>query len=105
MLKNTFKPGDKVPKLGTYWVHHYQHRQTHLAEVALSRFPECMRCDGKTRFEPVAVEDKIKPTGWLRLDPDFTATVKDIPPLPDTKSPTPTPAGNRPKLTLVKKKS
>jgi hypothetical protein len=106
MLKNTFKPGDKVPKIGSYWVHHYQHRKTHLVQVALARFPECLRCNGRTRFESLVVEDDTKPSTWLRFDPDFTGTAKDIPliegatdPIPSAKSGDVTP---RPKLTLIK---
>jgi hypothetical protein len=101
VLKNTFKPGDKVPKAGSYWVHHYQHRQTHLVQVLLSVFPECVRCQGKARFEPVPVEDASKPTGWLRLDPDFAANSSDIPLLHDAA--TSMNGATRPKLTLVKK--
>jgi hypothetical protein len=105
MLKNTFKPGDKVPKIGSYWVHHYQHRQSHLAQVAVAKFPECVRCNGKARFEPVPVEDKTKPGDWLRFDRDFTATSKDIPLIESAKVPPPPskPGDTRPKLTLIKK--
>lgn len=77
MYRDAFKPGDTVAP-GLYWVHHYQHRLTHLVRICLSRFPRCERCGDKVRFSPAAAADGDK-ANWLRLDPDFQSTSKDIP--------------------------
>ena len=58
MLRDAYKPGDRVPKPESYWVNHYQHRTTHLSHVSSPRFPICVECGDKVRFEPAAVENE-----------------------------------------------
>jgi hypothetical protein len=73
MLRTAHKPGDRVPQIGTYWVHHYQHRLSHLAKTRLFVFPECRRCGDKVRFE-LAPPDTDPKAMWLREDQDFHET-------------------------------
>jgi hypothetical protein len=52
MFKHGFKPGSAVPQSGAYWVHHYQHRISHLVHFSAGeRFPECVKCGQRVRFE------------------------------------------------------
>jgi hypothetical protein len=77
MHRDAFKPGDSVAP-GLYWVHHYQHRLTHLCRVALQRFPTCAKCGDKVRF--TAAETGVEAdASWLRLDADFRDTARSIP--------------------------
>lgn len=65
-----YRPGDRVPAPGTYWVWHNEHRACHPAKVRFVAFPPCAQCGDQVRFEP-ADESKSMPTEWLRRDPDF----------------------------------
>ena len=52
VLRDAFKPGFPVPKEAMYWVHHYQHRVSHLSYLrAGENFPTCARCGDRVRFE------------------------------------------------------
>ncbi len=65
-----FHPRDAVPDKGLYWVIHDRHRAPHICRLARSRFPECLVCGGKVRFQPVV----FQPDGQakeLRSDRDF----------------------------------
>ena len=78
MYRDAFKPGDKVTP-GVYWVHHYQHRLSHMNIVALESFPECRVCGSKVRYTSAeTLADASRPSR-LRLDSDFLETSKDIP--------------------------
>ena len=52
-----------------YWVHHYQHRMSHLSYLKSGEnFPACTKCGERVRFEPApepTTADHISP------DPDF----------------------------------
>jgi hypothetical protein len=70
MFKHAFKPGTIVPKAANYWVHHYQHRMTHLAFIENGRpFPECTKCGARVRFE---LSPDLQPSEPIASDPDFT---------------------------------
>lgn len=60
--KQTYKPGEVVPKAGIYKVSHAQHRLPHKASFKASeRFPACHKCDKLVRFELlVADEDEAE---------------------------------------------
>ena len=77
MYRDALKPGDSV-EVGLYWVHHYQHRLSHLASVAVARFPECRVCGNKVRFTPAQTGDDARAV-WLRHDPDFRESAAEIP--------------------------
>lgn len=52
-----------------YWVHHYQHRMSHLSYLkAGENFPACIKCGQRVRFEPAP-----EPTAadHISLDADF----------------------------------
>ena len=78
MLRDTFKPGERVPDAGLYWVHHYQHRLAHLARVRYAAFPECAQCGDRVRFERAPLDTDRKAM-WLREDVDFRHAIRDIP--------------------------
>jgi hypothetical protein len=70
MFRNAFKPGNEVAKDGAYWVHHYQHRVSHL--VSLHRgdvFPRCAKCEERVRFE-AHLNGAAAP--HISNDPDFS---------------------------------
>ena len=70
MFRRAFRPGDKVPEHGIYWVHHFQHRLSHASRVAIDIFPECVKCVGRVRFEKALVPPDGE-LNVLRHDPDF----------------------------------
>ncbi len=61
-----FAPGQKVPR-GVFWVHHYSHRESHLAVIDGGTFPKCKRCGDRVRFESALRQG----TKLLWDDPDF----------------------------------
>ena len=70
MLKHAFKSGTSVPQTGSYWVHHYQHRMSHLCYFNLGdRFPECAKCGRRVRFE--LAPDHQQQTEHFTCDGDF----------------------------------
>ncbi len=78
MLRDTFKPGDRVPDSGLYWVHHYQHRLAHLARIRYQSFPECAQCGERVRFERAPMDTDPKAM-WLREDVDFRHALRHLP--------------------------
>lgn len=69
MFRDAFKPGSPVPKDAMYWVHHYQHRVSHLSYLrAGENFPVCTKCGERVRFE-VAPEHST--AAHISLDSDF----------------------------------
>ena len=53
--KNTYKPGEKIPKAGIYKAVHVDHRKPH--EVSLKKggdFPPCKHCGAGVSFELVS---------------------------------------------------
>ena len=69
MFKHAFKPGTAVPKNATYWVHHYQHRMSHIAFLRAGEvFPQCMKCGQRVRFE---LSPDSQQAGPISEDPDF----------------------------------
>ena len=69
MLRNAFKPGDRAPRTGAYWVSHYQHRVAHLAALKSGEaFPECRKCGSRVRFEE-ELGDRHAPD--ISSDPDL----------------------------------
>lgn len=55
MFRSAYKPGDRVPDTGVYWVYHYAHRISHTAQLqAGDSFPFCHQCGERVRFEPVS---------------------------------------------------
>jgi hypothetical protein len=52
MFRNASKPGTEVARDGAYWVHHYQHRVSHLVSLRKGEvFPQCAKCQDRVRFE------------------------------------------------------
>lgn len=52
-----------------YWVHHYQHRISHLSYLKTGEnFPTCLKCGERVRFE-LAVEQTA--ADHISVDPDF----------------------------------
>jgi hypothetical protein len=78
MLRGYSYSGDAVPSIGTYKVHHYQHRLPHLATVVVIRFPTCKHCGDMVRFERIEALTKER-FPLLRLDIDFVESCRDIP--------------------------
>lgn len=69
MFKHAFKPGTPVPSDAMYWVHHYQHRISHLSYLKSGEhFPACLKCSERVRFE-LALEPNA--ADHISLDPDF----------------------------------
>jgi hypothetical protein len=69
MFRHAFKPGSSVAQTGTYWVHHYQHRISHLSYFnAGERFPECLKCGMRVRFELAPEQQQAE---HISLDADF----------------------------------
>lgn len=69
MFRHAFKPGTPVPRAAMYWVHHYQHRISHLSYLKSSEdFPACIKCGERVRFE-LALEPTT--ADHISLDPDF----------------------------------
>lgn len=70
MFRHAFKPGSSVAQSGTYWVHHYQHRISHLSCFnAGERFPECSKCGLRVRFELAPEQQQAE---HISLDSDFS---------------------------------
>jgi hypothetical protein len=71
MFKHAFKPGTAIPKNAAFWVHHYQHRMSHIAALSAGGvFPECARCGSRVRFELCIDQQEAEPIG---NDPDFSS--------------------------------
>ena len=69
MFRHAFKPGTSVPKDGMYWVHHYQHRMSHLSHLKNGEyFPQCVKCGERVRFESAPEHDSAE---HISHDPDF----------------------------------
>ncbi len=69
MFRNAFKPGTEVAKDGAYWVHHYQHRVSHLVTLRQGEvFPRCLKCDERVRFE---AHHDTAAVPHISQDPDF----------------------------------
>ena len=66
MLRNANQPGQRASK-GVYWVHHYQHRRSHVCEVPGGSFPICNTCRERVRFE-FAQGRKFAPAIWNDVD-------------------------------------
>lgn len=77
-IRKGFKPGAEVQTTGLYWVHHYQHRTSHLVRVGTLYFPACASCGENVRFEQAPYSTHAR-QGWLRDDENFSDTAKDIP--------------------------
>jgi len=79
MFKDAFHPGSSVPQSGAYWVHHYQHRMSHLVYFqAGERFPQCMKCGQRVRFELAPDHQRAE---HISLDLDFqnqTGSADDV---------------------------
>jgi hypothetical protein len=61
-----FSPGQKAIR-GVFWVHHYAHRESHLAVIDYGTFPKCRKCAERVRFEAAL----RKEAGRISEDPDF----------------------------------
>jgi hypothetical protein len=85
MLKGYYFSGDDVPSVGSYRVHHYQHRLPHVATVLVVRFPECKHCGTMVRFERIEAATAERPP-FLRLDGDFIDSSRDIPVRDDSEN-------------------
>ena len=69
MFKRAYQPGAPVPQDATFWVHHYQHRMSHLVSLSAGRvFPQCMKCGHRVRFEMSPDSHQAEP---ITSDPDF----------------------------------
>lgn len=69
MFKHAFKPGTLVPKGANYWVHHYQHRISHLCYFNAGKpFPTCLKCGQRVRFELAPEQQQAE---HISLDVDF----------------------------------
>lgn len=75
MFRNAIKPGTEVPTSGAYWVHHYQHRVSHLVALRQGElFPRCHKCEDRVRFE-LSIDGSGAP--HFSADPDFRSTSRD----------------------------
>lgn len=69
MFRHAFKPGSSVAQTGTYWVHHYQHRISHLSYFNGGEvFPQCTKCGMRVRFELAPEQQQAE---HISLDADF----------------------------------
>jgi hypothetical protein len=69
MFKQAFKPGSSAAQSGAYWVHHYQHRISHLSHCNTGEiFPKCSKCGSRVRFEFAPEQQQAE---HISLDPDF----------------------------------
>lgn len=69
MFRHAFKPGSSVTQGGNYWVHHYQHRISHLSYFKSGElFPECSKCGVRVRFELAPEQQQAE---HISLDSDF----------------------------------
>jgi hypothetical protein len=58
MFRTAYKPGDRVPEQGIFWVHHFQHRLAHPVEIAGEAFPSCRTCGERVRFEKATIRPR-----------------------------------------------
>jgi hypothetical protein len=69
MFHNAFLPNSEVPEDGVFWVHHYQHRETHLVQITRGeQFPPCQKCGERVRYER-AIQDRS--ADHVSFDIDF----------------------------------
>jgi hypothetical protein len=73
MFKDYASPGEEVRSLGTYRVHHYQHRLPHLVTLTVARFPRCNRCGDMMKYENVELVGGASSKS-IHLDEDFKST-------------------------------
>jgi hypothetical protein len=58
MFQNPFSPNSEVLEAGVFWVHHYQHRESHLVRFTRGeQFPPCRKCGERVRYER-AINDR-----------------------------------------------
>jgi hypothetical protein len=66
MLRKHKSPGSPAAP-AIYWVHHYQHRMTHLCRINGGSFPPCNSCGDAVRYE-LAVGRTTAPVIWDDVD-------------------------------------